>query len=186
MLNTSYAWIHADGTPGEWDHIDKEQFGLGALYRMYPTADGWIAVAALTDEHRVALFDVVASTDPATDDLRAKVLAEWFAGQTSTSAFAALDGAGVPIEIVDEQFCRTVFDDPAMTATGLIAKTSATGIGSFEDPGLLIGFSETPGVIQRGPCRCGQHTAEILTELGYTTAELAELVEQRVVLDAPA
>jgi len=73
-----------------------------------------------------------------------------------------------------------------MVDTGLIARTSATGIGSFEDPGLLIGFSATPGVIQRGPCRCGQHTAEILTELGYTNAELADLIEHKVVLDAPA
>ena len=186
LLNTSYAWIHSDGTPGVWDHIDKEQFGLGPLYRMYPTADGWVAVAALTDGHRDALFRVAAAVDPVSDDLRAKVLGEWFSAQDSTTAFAALDAAGVPVEIVDEEFCRTVFDDPAMIATGLIAKTSATGIGSFEDPGLLIGFSETPGVIQRGPCRCGQHTAEILAELGYGTTDIAELIEQRVVLDAPA
>ena len=186
LLNTSYAWIHADGTPGEWDHIDKEQFGLGPFYRMYPTADGWVAVAALTDGHRDALFRVAAAVDPMSGDLRAKVLGEWFSAQDSTTAFAALDAAGVPVEIVDEEFCRTVFDDPAMIATGLIAKTSATGIGSFEDPGLLIGFSETPGVIQRGPCRCGQHTAEILAELGYGTTDIAELIEQRVVLDAPA
>jgi len=186
LLNTSYAWIHADGSPGEWDHVDKEQFGLGALYRMYPTIDGWIALAALTDSHRDSLFGHVSVADPVSDDLRAKVLGEWFAARSSSAAFAALDGAGVPIEIVDEDFCRTVFDDEAMVDTGLIARTSATGIGSFEDPGLLIGFSETPGVIQRGPCRCGQHTAEILTELGYTDAELADLVEHKVVLDAPA
>ena len=31
-------------------------------------------------------------------------------------------------------------------------------------------FDRTPGVIQRGPCMCGEHTREILLELGYDDA----------------
>jgi crotonobetainyl-CoA:carnitine CoA-transferase CaiB-like acyl-CoA transferase len=186
LLNTSYAWIHTDGSPGQWDHVDREQWGLHPLYRMYATTEGWIAIAVATDHHWADLRRAIDRDDLARDASLGETLTAWFADRSSTDAFALLDAHGVPIEIVDEKFCRTVFDDPQMIAAGLIAHTSAPGVGRFEDPGLLINFSETPGVIQRGPCRCGQHTNEILVELGYTDPEIADLKAANVVLDAPA
>ncbi|MDQ1520111.1 MAG: hypothetical protein QOI55_1184, partial [Actinomycetota bacterium] len=35
LLHTSYAWIHADGDPADWGHVDGGQHGLSAFYRMY-------------------------------------------------------------------------------------------------------------------------------------------------------
>ena len=69
----------------------------------------------------------------------------------SEQAFKTLDAAGVPVEIVDEDFCRDVFDDPELRARGWISQTSAGGVGRFEDPGLLVDFSETPGVVTPRP-----------------------------------
>ena len=40
-------------------------------------------------------------------------------------------------------------------------------------------------MIRRGPCLCGEHTREILAELGYTNEQVAELAAAKVVLDAP-
>jgi crotonobetainyl-CoA:carnitine CoA-transferase CaiB-like acyl-CoA transferase len=108
--------------------------------------------------------------------LRERSAAEWF---------AVLDGAGVPIEIVDETFCRALFEDAEARSRGLVAETWAGGVGRFEDPGLLVNLSATPGAVQRGPCLCGQHTREILLEHGYDATEVDELVSARVVLDAP-
>ena len=76
-----------------------------------------------------------------------------------------------------------MFDDPELRARGWISQTSARNVGRFEDPGLLIDFSDTPGVVSRGPCLCGEHTREILLELGYTDAEIDTLAAERVVLD---
>ena len=67
----------------------------------------------------------------------------------------------------------------------LVSETWAGSVGRFEDPGLLIGFSDTPGVIRRGPCMCGEHTREILLEHGYTDSEIDALVAAETVLDAP-
>ena len=66
-----------------------------------------------------------------------------------------------------------------------MAETWAGGVGRFEDPGLLIDFSETPGVVRRGPCMCGEHTREILLELGYSDEEVDKLAADKVILDAP-
>ena len=47
--------------------------------------------------------------------------------------------------------------------------------------GSLIEFSETPGLVHGPPALVGQHTQEILEWLGYSTADMDELKEQRVV-----
>ena len=50
LLHTSYAWIHADGTPSEWGHVDADQYGLSRWYRLFECAGGtWIFLAALTE-----------------------------------------------------------------------------------------------------------------------------------------
>ena len=49
-------------------------------------------------------------------------------------------------------------------------------MGRFEDPGLLIDLSETPGVIQRGPCLCGRaHRARSCASSATRTHEVDEL-----------
>ena len=180
MLNASYAWIHADGTPGDWAHVDRGQYGLSPYYRLYPVADGWVFVAAVSEHQRRILLETldVAEADPA------DALVAAFAARPAIDAFKVLDDAGVPVEIVDEAFCRDLFDDPEMRARGWVASTSAGGVGRFEDPGLLIDLSATPGVIQRGPCLCGEHTREILREIGYSDSRIDELAAAHVVLDA--
>jgi crotonobetainyl-CoA:carnitine CoA-transferase CaiB-like acyl-CoA transferase len=171
-----------------WDHVDADQWGLNARYRMYPTSDGWVAIAVLDGAAWSALggaVDGVGGVAHGDDAGLAALLEPWFAGRTAEQAFKTLDAAGVPAEIVDEDFCREVFDDPELRARGWISQTSAGGVGRFEDPGLLVDFSETPGVVTRGPCLCGEHTREILLELGYSDADVDTLAADRVVLDNP-
>jgi crotonobetainyl-CoA:carnitine CoA-transferase CaiB-like acyl-CoA transferase len=181
LLNSSYAWIDADGR-GQWEHVDAMQYGLGPRYRLYEVADGWVFVALVTDAERRALDAVVPAATGLDGDELADALEQWCASRSATDAFAALDAAGVPVEIVDESFCREMFDDEAFRARGWISETHSASVGRFEDAGLLVDFSDTPGVIQRGPCRCGEHTEEILAELGCTDAEIAALAHAGVVL----
>ncbi len=42
------------------------------------------------------------------------------------------------MEVVNEEFCRTLFDDPAAVSSQLVAQTWSGGVGRFEDPGLLV------------------------------------------------
>jgi crotonobetainyl-CoA:carnitine CoA-transferase CaiB-like acyl-CoA transferase len=178
LLNTSYAWVHADGTPGPWAHVDAQQYGLGPYYRLYEVADGWVFVAAVTRAQQAALHEALGVAG-------ADTIAGALIARPALDAFKVLDDAGVPVEVVDEAFCRDLFDDPAARARGWVATTWAGGVGRFEDPGLLIGFSATPGVVRRGPCLCGQHTREVLRELGYSDADVDALAAAGVVLDAP-
>ncbi len=177
LLHGSYAWIHADGTPGDWADVDADQFGLSPWYRLYECGDGrWVFVAATSAAARAAFARVAGPVADAPAALRARTAPEWF---------AALDAAGVPVEIVDESFCRELFDDPQARARRLVSTTWAGRVGRFEDPGLLVDLSATPAVVQRGPCLCGEHSRAILREHGYSGEEIDALVAGGVVLDAP-
>jgi crotonobetainyl-CoA:carnitine CoA-transferase CaiB-like acyl-CoA transferase len=185
LLHTSYAWIHSDGTAPDWGHVDGDQFGLSPYYRLYKCAQGgWIFLAALTSQAQAKLRTVLPGA-PSSDEsaLVADWLASYFAGAVAWEAFAALDDGDVPIEVVDEFFCRDLFDDPHARRLGLVSETLSSSVGRFEDPGLLVNISPSELVVQRGPCACGEHTKEILDELGYTAAQVEAMVEGRAVLD---
>jgi crotonobetainyl-CoA:carnitine CoA-transferase CaiB-like acyl-CoA transferase len=185
LLHTSYAWIHSDGTAPDWGQVDGSQYGLSPYYRLYQCAQGgWVFLAALTSEAQAKLRTLLPGA-PSSD--HAESIADWlgsyFRGTVAAEAFAALDDGGVPIEVVDELFCRDLFDDFHARRLDLVSETHSTSVGRFEDPGLLVNMSPCEPVIQRGPCACGEHTMEILGELGYTAAQIEAMVEGRAVLD---
>jgi crotonobetainyl-CoA:carnitine CoA-transferase CaiB-like acyl-CoA transferase len=189
LLHTSYAWIHADGSPGDWEHVDGQQYGLSPFYRLYECADErWVFVAALSDQERHRLAAVMGEDvqDGQADEATvSKALSTHFLERPAAQWFAELDEGGVPVEIVNEAFCRTLFDDGDAQASQLVTTTWAGNVGRFEDPGLLVNLTPATPVIQRGPSLCGEHTRQILKEHGYSDDEVDALVAARDVLDAP-
>jgi crotonobetainyl-CoA:carnitine CoA-transferase CaiB-like acyl-CoA transferase len=192
LLHTSYAWIHADGSGGDWEHVDGQQYGLSPFYRLYECADGqWLFLAAVSAPERARLDAVMGEDVPglhdghADDDALAKALAARFLGQTAARWFAQLDQGGVPVEIVDESFCRSLFDDAEAQASQLVSTTWAGNVGRFEDPGLLVDMAPATPIIQRGPSMCGEHTRQVLLEHGYGDEEVDALAEAGAVLDLP-
>ena len=47
--------------------------------------------------------------------------------------------------------------------------------------GIPIKLSKTPGSVRRAAPTLGQHTAEVLAELGYTEAQIEDLRGQNVI-----
>ena len=181
MLVASMASVREDGTPLPRPHLDRMQLGLHPLYRLYETTDGWLCLAAVTDEHWRSLLDAL---DPpwATDDRFADAAARaanadaltahitaMFATRASRDVFETLDSHGVPCEIADPDFAAGVFDDPEMRARGLVVQQQHPKLGRFEHFGTTIDFSDTPGKIWGPPPVVGQHTARSCTSTGSTT-----------------
>jgi alpha-methylacyl-CoA racemase len=67
--------------------------------------------------------------------------------------------------------------DPHVRATGLFT-TLESGLQQISPP---FAFSATPASIRVPPPELGEHTAEVLGELGLSAAELASLAERGVV-----
>jgi crotonobetainyl-CoA:carnitine CoA-transferase CaiB-like acyl-CoA transferase len=116
------AWIGPDGW-SDRPRSDQQQAGLGPLYRLYPTSDGWVALACLGQSHWAALTKAVPGLDDARFEDAAKraanadaltdVLAAFLVTLTADDAFELLDGA-VSVEIADP-------DGGARGSTGLIS-----------------------------------------------------------------
>ena len=85
----------------------------------------------------------------------------------------ALRAAGVPcgpISTVDE-----IVRDPQVLAREMLVEIDHPSAGRIVVPGLPVKCSATPGSIRRPPPRLGEHTAEVLEELGVPAADLPRL-----------
>jgi crotonobetainyl-CoA:carnitine CoA-transferase CaiB-like acyl-CoA transferase len=192
LLNTSHALARPDGSGFDRPRLDAMATGMSALNSLYDTADGWIAVVAPTDAHWAALKRVlgVAALDAAdfataearraNDKALRSALAQAFKARPAAAWREALDAAGVPVEVNDKSFALGLHHDPEMIARGLTATYHHELVGQFSHAGLMFNLSETPGKVQGPPLVVGERTAEVLKELGYSDARIAELAAAKV------
>ncbi|MEG1201918.1 MAG: CoA transferase, partial [Comamonas sp.] len=76
------------------------------------------------------------------------------------------------------------FDDPQVKARGLHIQTPRTagdGVSTISTVASPLRLTKTPPVVRRPPPAMGQHTNEILAEMGRTPAQIAELHSKGVV-----
>jgi crotonobetainyl-CoA:carnitine CoA-transferase CaiB-like acyl-CoA transferase len=153
---------------------------------VFPTADGHINIAAAGQEiwRRFcrAIGEQKLASDPAyaTPSARSKnrdqlnaAIAEVTRRLPSAHWIDALNQAGVPcgpINTIDQ-----VFDDPQIRHLGMAQPVRSHERGDTELVGQPVSLSRTPSRIRTPPPLMGEHTEEILADLGYDDARIAEL-----------
>jgi crotonobetainyl-CoA:carnitine CoA-transferase CaiB-like acyl-CoA transferase len=175
-------------------HLDMQQTGLGPLHRLYRTADGWICVVVRTEEHWRNLCAAVGApalaTNPrfSTPDVRrghavelADELGARFQTATAAAWFAELDRQGVPCEISSETWQRDWYDDPDSVANQWVTDYHHPVWGKLEQAGRLFELAGTPGRVAGPPPIIGEHSREILAELGYSADDVAALHDTGVI-----
>jgi crotonobetainyl-CoA:carnitine CoA-transferase CaiB-like acyl-CoA transferase len=196
LLSASAASVTQDGAPLPRPHLDRLQLGLGALYRLYEAADGWLCVAVTSEAEWQSLVGALSDLDLAADDRfsdaqrraandteLAALLGDVLKSRTCAEWFLVLDGAGVPVEIANESFGREVFGDPVMRDLGLIIEHQHPVLGRFEQFGTTIDFSATPSAPRLPPPVIGQHTRDILREHGFDDDRIGELFAAKVIFE---
>ncbi|MDH5695626.1 MAG: CoA transferase [Dehalococcoidia bacterium] len=79
------------------------------------------------------------------------------------------------------QTSTEVINDPQALANNYVVKFDHPVLGKTKMVGFPWDFSETPASIRREPPEFGQHTEEILLELGYTWDDITKLKDEQVI-----
>jgi crotonobetainyl-CoA:carnitine CoA-transferase CaiB-like acyl-CoA transferase len=130
--------------------------------------------------------ELAAHPDYETQDMRYKNrpalmrrLVEIFGRKSSSDWIRDLLAAGVPagpIYAINE-----MFDDPQVQHLGIAAKLDHPKLGKIELVGQPVQLSRTPAQITSPAPEAGEHTAEILAEIGIDSRRLVQLRSENVV-----
>jgi formyl-CoA transferase len=164
-----------------------------AFYRVYETADGWIAVAAYAERLANAFCTALGMPGLLEDErfrtradrvARNDELVGLFAPRMRTATTAhwleVLGAAGVPCGPVRER--DELFDDEQVRAMGLLSDVHDEELGQVTMIAPAVRFSRTPGSVRFAGRHLGADTREVLHELGYTDEQVGSLIENGVVV----
>jgi crotonobetainyl-CoA:carnitine CoA-transferase CaiB-like acyl-CoA transferase len=101
-----------------------------------------------------------------------------FRERTTEEWLEVLDAAGVPAGPV--RFIEELLEDPQVVANGLVVELEHAQVGPVKMVGPLVKMSSNPLKATEASPTLGQHTAEILTSLGYDGGDIQRLRESGV------
>ena len=97
----------------------------------------------------------------------------------SKDVFEKTEKAGVPcgpIHTIDQ-----VLNHPQVIEREMIIDVEHPHIKNLKMPGFPVKFSDTPSSVRQYPPLLGEHTDEVLSQLGYTEEEIEKLKVGKVV-----
>ena len=162
-------------------------------YRVYPTGDGYISIAALNRSLREKLCAVLEITDEHTgvdlgnasdevyyaqkalmrrieERLREKPNAYWL---------ERLETAGVPCGQVN--YRANLYDDPQVQALSMMWTLMNGALGAYKTPGHPIRYSKTPVEPAAGTPTVGEHSEQVLADAGFSAEQIAQLRAAEVI-----
>ncbi len=159
---------------------------------VFTTADGHINVAASSQEMYRRLCTAIGAPE-LIDDPRFKTLADRsrqrkqlnaeldriLAGRSSADWIAILNRAGVPAGPILN--VKEVFENEQVQHLGLAQPVTHPVRGEMKVQAPPAVLSRTPGAVRTAAPTHGQHTDEILGELGLTREEIARLRQDKVI-----
>ena len=166
---------------------------MSAPYQAFRTSDGWINVGGTNQQNWLRLVQVLGLPELADDprflmnsDRIAHVeplvaaLAERFETRATAEWLTRLEDAGVPAGPVVS--VSEMLEMRQTAARDMVLEVEHSELGPVPTVGFPVKFSETPGSVVRGAPLLGEHTREVLIELGYTNRQVDRLVGEGAVL----
>ena len=143
----------------------------------FRTRDGYLGVVPYTDVQWERFFALAGQPERATDPRfvglteRSRNIGALYAltetliaARTTAEWIAALQGADIPFAPVNS--VADLLVDPHLSAVGFWQHSEHPTEGRLRQPGIPVRFSDTPGSIRRHAPSLGEHTSEVLAEIG--------------------
>ena len=159
-----------------------------------PTKDGWLCMAANTDQQAFAFFKAIGKSelkdDPRFCNVKSRFqnVRDYFAlrsaalAQKSTSEWLKIfESADIPA--MPYHTLESLVEDPHLKDVGLLRTVRHPTEGDIYEitPPNHLSCGTRDDYIPAP--KVGQHSLEVLCELGYSTSEIEEMVRLRVALD---
>lgn len=165
---------------------------LFSPFGIVPAKDGYITIAAHSDEWWKVFCDLMQKpewmTDPILSDRLGRVHNQDYTYEavgketskyTKKELMARLGGkmAFSPVNNIDD-----IFADPHFEVREMLVDVEHPGCATpVKQTGVPIKMTETPGRIRQRAAILGEHTDQIMAEVGYKESEIAALKRDKVV-----
>jgi len=155
--------------------------------RPYKIADGYVCAIIYTDNHWRAFGKLVGKPNLVDEDERFATLRsrtifaqetysfvrENLPSRTTAEWLKSFEEADIPATPLHT--LETIFEDPHLNATGFFQRTEHPSEGTLVSIRGPVNWSKTPPAMITPAPRLGEHTRQVLTELGYSPAEVDEV-----------
>jgi len=160
---------------------------------LYPCGDGaYVLIAANVDSLYRRLMTAIGREDLRDDPALARndgraaqmeridaAISAWTSQKTQPEVLAAMEQAEVPAGRIYS--AADIAADPHYAARGMLENIVAADGEPLKVPGVVPKLSATPGAIRGQAPKLGEHTAEVLTEIGYSEADIARFKQANVI-----
>jgi crotonobetainyl-CoA:carnitine CoA-transferase CaiB-like acyl-CoA transferase len=190
----AFLWASDMGSQTFVGDEPERQEAASAIDLIYDTADGYVTAAALTDRQWAGLARAAERPDWLEDerfktsalrqkniDARLQLTQEALKTRTTAEWLERLTAAGVPCAPVLTR--NEVIRHPQVIEMGIVVETDHPAAGRLRQARPAARFSGTPAGVRHGGPGLGEHTQEVLAEIGYSAADIAELRAEGI-LDA--
>ncbi len=172
----------------------RNQLGSNPVYRLYQCQDGWLFLAcgnsvfwnklciALEMEYLTAderFLDAPWGIPLEHHKAMTSIMEPIFRENTLSYWLDLLGSYGIPTAPVRSR--EEYYSHPQVVHNGILVDVDDPVLGATKQPGVFVTMSKTPGDVHGPAPQEGQHTKEILLDIGYSGGQIAEMESSGVV-----